>query len=165
MSNTEVSVRAAEPRDLGFMKETLYQAANRPGDNWPPLEESLQEPNNLRFWREFPRRGDLAVIAELDGVPVGAAWIRPFSDDELTAMDDPRVPVLVMAVQEQHRGSGVGGSIMSSLVNLATADGVQAINLTTREYLTAAVHLYERSGFRTAARRGTQLKMRLTLPK
>lgn len=161
--HTRISVRAAESRDLRFMKDMLYQAANRPGDDWPPLEESLQEPNNLRFWRGFPRIGDVGVIAEIDGVPVGAAWIRPFSGDELTGNDDPGVPVLVMAVREQHRGGGVGRRMMSSLVDQATVDGVEAINLTTREYLTAAVRLYESSGFRTVAHRGTQLKMRLTL--
>lgn len=154
-------VRPAEPGDLGFMQQMLYQAANRPGDDWPPFEECVNEPRNSRFWRDFPRDGEVAVIAERGCGPVGAAWIRTFVGDELSPMDEWGIPVLAIAVVEGERGRGVGHRLMTELISAATDRGVTRINLATSLFNMAAVHLYERHGFKEVLRRGDSVQMRL----
>jgi hypothetical protein len=75
-------IRDASPVDLGFVQRMLYEAANRPGTDWPSLEDCIEEPQNRRHWIGLmTRAGDLGVIAELSGTPVGAAWIRRMRDD------------------------------------------------------------------------------------
>lgn len=63
-------LRPATADDTAFLQEMLYQAANRPGEVWPPFGECLHDPRNLRFWVDWPRSGDLGVIAEIVGAPI-----------------------------------------------------------------------------------------------
>lgn len=159
----DITVRQATSDDVEFVQEMLYQAANRPGYEWPSLEESLREPRNVRFWRDFGRAGDLGVIAERDGQPIGAAWIRFFHDDELSPIDDPGVAVLAIGVVESERGRSVGSMLMSQLVELARRAGVRAISLTTGLFNEAALRLYEAHGFTKVFRHGDGVQMRLDL--
>jgi hypothetical protein len=59
-------VRDATRDDLGFVQRMLYEAANRPGTDWPPFEDCMEEPQNRRHWIGLmTRAGALGVIAEL----------------------------------------------------------------------------------------------------
>lgn len=77
-------VHTAEERDLEFLQRMLYEAANRPGDDWPPLEECVNEARFRRFWVSWPRAGDIGVVARDRGAPIGAAWIRRFTGEKLS---------------------------------------------------------------------------------
>ena len=46
-------IRAALVDDLPFIQRMLYEAANRPGEDWPAFEASIQERRNARFWRDW----------------------------------------------------------------------------------------------------------------
>ena len=46
MTDLGLYVRAALADDLPFIQRMLYEAANRPGEDWPALEASIQEPRN-----------------------------------------------------------------------------------------------------------------------
>ena len=163
MSADELSIRLATAEDVEFVREMLYLAANRPGEEWPPLEESLQEPRNVRFWRDFGREGDLGVIAERAGRPVGAAWVRLFGGDELSAIDEPEVAVLAIGVAELERGRGIGGLLMTELIQRARSADMPAISLTTGLFNEAALRLYASHGFAEVFRRGDGVQMRLDL--
>jgi hypothetical protein len=89
-------VRDARPDHLGFVQRMLYEAVNRPGDDWPTFKDCMEEPRNRRHWIGFmTRAGDLGIVAELARRPVGAAWVRRMHGNELRSLDDPGVPVLV----------------------------------------------------------------------
>jgi ribosomal protein S18 acetylase RimI-like enzyme len=141
----------------------LYEAANRPGTEWPDFEVSMEEPRNRRFWSGWMRAGDLGIVAEDDQVQVGAAWIRSLAGDELSPIDDPDVPVLAIGVELHHRGRGVGGLLMDALIAEARAKGVRSISLTTGLFNEAAVRLYRRCGFEEVLRRGDGVQMYLLL--
>src|SRR5262245_66255270 len=97
------------------MKQMLYEAANRPGEDWPPFEESMAEPGNHRFWIDLMLRPtDVGVIAELDGTPIGACWARQFLKDERRPSDEPGVPELAIAVEAAHRGRRAGASLRAA---------------------------------------------------
>ena len=141
----------------------LYEAANRPGTEWPEFEVSMEEPRNRRFWAGWMRAGDLGVVVEEDQIPVGAAWIRSLAGHELSPIDDPDVPVLAIGVELHHRGRGVGGLLMDALIAAARVKGVRSISLTTGLFNDAAVRLYRRRGFEEVLRRGDGVQMRLVL--
>jgi ribosomal protein S18 acetylase RimI-like enzyme len=141
-------IRDASPADLGFMQRMLYEAANRPGIDWPPFEDCIEEPQNRRHWIGLmTRAGDLGVIAELARTPVGAAWIRRMRDDELRPLDDPAVPVLAIGVESEYRGRGIGGRLMTALLGRARDAGTCATDLDTGSFNEAAVKLYHSHGF------------------
>jgi ribosomal protein S18 acetylase RimI-like enzyme len=156
-------VRTAGPEDLAFLKKMLYEAANRPGTEWPPLEQSLNEPWNRRFWIGWPRKGDLGVVAQDGHTPVGAAWLRRFSGAELSPNDDPEVPVLAIAVERDRRGQGIGKELMSELIQRAKRQGIRAIDLTTGLFNEPALRLYRANGFEETNRRGDSVRMRSVL--
>jgi ribosomal protein S18 acetylase RimI-like enzyme len=157
-------VRDANRDDLGFMQRMLYEAANRPGDAWPTFEDSMAERRNRRFWDGLMTRdGDVGVIAELSRRPVGAAWIRRMSDDERGPLDDPAVPVLAIGVASGYRGRGIGGRLMTALVERARNTCAPAIDLTTGSFNEAAVRLYHSRGFLDTGHHGEAIRMRISL--
>jgi ribosomal protein S18 acetylase RimI-like enzyme len=156
-------VRTAGPEDLPFIKKMLYEAANRAGTEWPPLEQSRNEPWNRRFWIGWPRTGDFGVIAQDGHRPVGAAWLRRFSGAELSPNDDPEVPVLAIAVDRDHRGQGVGRELMRALIQQAKRQGIRAIDLVTDLFNDPALRLYRANGFEETFRRGDSVRMRSAL--
>ncbi len=163
LTDLGLHVRAALVDNLSFIQRMLYEAANRPGEHWPALEASVQEPRNARLWRGWVRQGDLGVVAERAGAPVGAARLRVFSGEELGPWDDPGTPVLALAVEPLYGGVGVGRLLMSALIEVALTSGVPAVNLTTGTFNEVAVHLYHSCGFRAVGQPGEAVKMRLAL--
>jgi hypothetical protein len=97
---SDVTVRDSVPEDLVFMKRMLYEAANRAGEEWPPFDVAMDELRNRRFWSGLMTRStDVGVIAEHNGDPIGACWVRQFAEGERGPMDEPGVPVLAIAVE------------------------------------------------------------------
>ena len=163
MTSRGLAVRSADGEDLPFLRRMLYEAANRPGTPWPSFDDSMEEPRNKRFWSGWMREGDIGVVAEQGLVPVGAAWVRRFTGEELSPIDDPEVPVLAIGVEREHRGRGVGGLLMDALIDRAQANSIRAISLTTGVFNDAAMRLYRRRGFDEVLRRGDGVQMRLLL--
>jgi ribosomal protein S18 acetylase RimI-like enzyme len=146
------------------MQRMLYEAANRPGTDWPPFEDCIEEPENRRHWIGWMTRGgDLGVIAELAQTPVGAAWVRRMREDELRPLDDPAVPVLAIGVEAEYRGRGVGGRLMTALLDRARDAGAGAIDLDTGSFNEAAVKLYHSHGFVDIDHYGDGIRMRIVL--
>ena len=163
MTSRGFAVRSADDEDLPFLRRMLYEAANRPGTPWPSFDDSMEEPRNKRFWSGWMREGDIGVVAERGPVPVGAAWVRRFTGEELSPIDDPEVPVLAIGVEREHRGRGVGGLLLDALIDRAQANSIRAISLTTGVFNDAAMRLYRRRGFDEVLRRGDGVQMRLLL--
>jgi ribosomal protein S18 acetylase RimI-like enzyme len=159
----KLNVHDATEADPSFLQRMLYEAANRPDRVWPTFDSSMREPRNIRFWKGFPRAGDIGVVSQDDDTPIGAAWIRHFSGVELRPIYDPDVPVLAIGVEEHYRGRGVGQLLMHELITRARIRGVQAIDLTTGSFNEAAVRLYHSYGFRDTSTSNGSIRMRLTL--
>jgi ribosomal protein S18 acetylase RimI-like enzyme len=159
-----VVVRLVVESDLPFVQRMLYEAANQPTELWPPFEDSMNEPRNRRFWDGLMTRpGDLGVIAEVSDMPIGAAWMRRMGKGERVPGDDPQVPVLVIGVERDQRGRGVGALLIRSLLDRARAARIQAIDLTTSSFNEAAVRLYHAHGFADIGNYGDAIRMRAIL--
>jgi ribosomal protein S18 acetylase RimI-like enzyme len=158
----DVDVRDAVPSDLPFMQLMLYEAANRPGTEWPSFPETMEEPRIVRFWNGLMTRpGDVGVIAEHRGEAIGAAWVRRMGEGERGPLDDPTVPVLAIGIVSSYRGVGIGGLLMKELLDRVRASGERAIDLTTGSFNEAGVRLYHRHGFVDVSQHDTAIRMRL----
>src|SRR5207253_3247859 len=94
------------------------------------------------------RPGDLAVVAEERGRPVGAAWVRLFPADRPGfGFVGERIPELSIADEPDHRRRGLGLALLTALIQEALSAGFPAISLSV-ERDNPALHLYERCGFR-----------------
>ena len=143
-----MNIRPATTDDAEFLKKMLYEAAAWNPD-WPREQvlEALADPVLERFHRAWGRRGDLGVIAELEGVPVGAAWFRVFSADEPGhGFVDEETPELGIAVEPLHRRKGIGETLLRALISEARQQGFKALSLSVAVHNRSRM-MYERAGF------------------
>jgi len=98
--------------------------------------EVLEEPR-----RHIIDKGGVILFVEADGIGViGTAALRPAGGRafELTKM----------AVSEAARGMQAGGFLLSAIIARARQIGADPLYLLTNRKCEAAIHLYERAGFR-----------------
>ena len=96
---------------------------------------------------DFSRRGDLARVAEEDRTRLGAAWCRCFTRAEHSwGFLDETTPEVGIAVEAAHRGKGLGGALLASLIEAARADGWGSLSLCTTQG-GGEERLYVRAGF------------------
>jgi ribosomal protein S18 acetylase RimI-like enzyme len=103
------------------------------------------------------------MIAIDQGFPVGAAWYRLFKPDRRGyGFVDEQTPELSIAVVPSRRGAGIGGELMTGLLERARREGYAAISLSVAKD-SPAVGLYERYGFERVDERDGAVTMRADL--
>jgi len=139
-------LRLAHAHDEPFLLTMLFYAAH--ADHEPEARPSqlLTDPALAHYVVGFGRPGDLGVVAEGEGGPLGAAWVRLLAGDDRGygwVADD--TPELVVAVAPRIVAGGLGTRMMREL--LARARGhYPAISLSVRQD-NPARRLYLRLGF------------------
>jgi hypothetical protein len=105
-------VRRATAEDAPFMADMLVEAANLSAE-WKKKKSRLRvlsAPATAHYVAGWPRDTDLGVIAEADGAPVGAAWLRflPATDPGygFVAPDVPELTIGVAGDWRPGRGPG-----------------------------------------------------------
>ena len=156
-----ILLRESRRADLPFLQEMLYEAVFwRAGANRPSLQEGLAYPEvrkALADWGE--RDGDIAVVATVDAAPIGASWLRFWTDDNFEiGYIDETIPVLAIGVHRDYRHQGVGGRMIRWLLDYAAKHAIQRISLSVSKD-NYALHLYRQQGFLEYADRGDAFTM------
>jgi len=144
-----------------FLRDTLHHAYY-----WKERKPDAGElPGPVQLYvKAWGRTGDAAVIAVLDGFPVGAAWYRLFkSGSPGYGFVDEQTPELAIAVVPNARGKGVGGALLQALVSRAAAEGFPALSLSVDMHNEGAIALYEHHGFERVEQKDDSLTMRARL--
>lgn len=154
------TLRPADAADAAFLLRMLVAAvAWRPGTVAPSADDVLAAPELAHYVAGWPRTDDLGVVADVEGRPVGAAWLRHFpADDPGYGFVDPAVPELSVGVEPDWRGRGVGTRLIEALLHAAGAAGVTAVSLSV-EPQNPALRLYERLGFARVGGTGGSLTL------
>src|SRR5699024_3824064 len=75
-----------------------------------PEPEIVEQPELKRYvegWMKHP--GDLGFLAEENGKPIGAAWLRCWTDNQRGyGFVNEATPELSLSILPDHRGRGVG---------------------------------------------------------
>jgi GNAT superfamily N-acetyltransferase len=141
-------VRRATAEDAPFMADMLVEAANWSAD-WEKKSRRrvLSAPATAHYIAGWPRDTDLGVIAEADGAPAGAAWLRFFSAaDPGYGFVAPDVPELTIGVAGDWRGRGAGRALLQALAGQARSAGIRQISLSV-ERRNFARRLYLSEGY------------------
>ena len=151
-----ILLRRSQLSDIPFLRSMLYEAVFwRAGANGPSFEEGLAYPEvsqALTDWGE--RDGDIAVVATVDSIPVGAAWLRFWTDSNfINGYVDEATPVLVIGVHRDYRHQGIGGRLIEWLVDYASRYSIQRISLSVSKD-NFALNLYRQQGFLEYADKG-----------
>ena len=136
-----------------FLRKMLYEAVFwRESVDKPSFEEGLAYPDvskALADWGE--RDGDIAVVAITNSIPVGAAWIRFWTDDNfMRGYIEEETPVLVIAVHPEYQHQGIGKDLLNWLTKYASENSIQKISLMVSKD-NYAINLYKQQGFQEYA--------------
>lgn len=148
--SSPVTIRPLTASDGPFLREALYHALYIPSHQSPPPRSILQEPALAIYIAGWGRAGDMGTIAEADGEPVGACWMRLWQGHERGyGYIDAQTPELSLSVLPEWRRRGIGTRLLSEALTIA---GKQyptiSLSVTTSN---PALRLYSRFGFRTLA--------------
>jgi len=144
----QVRHRPLVAADEAFMWEIVYEAAHVFEEDGVGTAEMRSNPDLYRHVAGWGRSGDLGVVAEIDGVARGAAWLRLLvgTEREVAEYVDELIPELVIAVLPGHEGRGIGTALLTAL--LEAAFGMYPAIMLTARASNPAIRLYERLGFR-----------------
>jgi len=139
----DVVVRRGGAQDVRFLRDMLHHAYY-----WKERKPDAGPGPVQLYVKAWGRPGDAAVIALLDGFPVGAAWFRLFKESSPGyGFVDEQTPELAVAVVPSARGKGVGSALLTALLDRAGADGHEALSLSVDRHNAGAIALYEQFGF------------------
>jgi GNAT superfamily N-acetyltransferase len=159
-----IEIREAHADDVAFIWSMVVEAVNWDPDGLVLSPEVIAaQPTVDRYVAAWPRPTDIGVVAEADGVPIGACWLRFFDATGpgygFLAED---IPELAIGVAPGWRGRGVGGRLIEALIGRARARAIGAISLSV-DAVNPARRLYERCGFQPVVEHGDAVTMRLDL--
>ena len=151
-----LQLRLGSTTDLDFLEEMLFEAFFwDPSTKRPSFASFRDGPEFSKLLAGWKRRGDRAVIAEENGVRIGAAWFRLWTPElHSYGFVDAITPEIAMAVRTDYRSKGLGRRLLDALVQTARADGFPALSLSVSP-LNFARQLYESAGFRKVGESGT----------
>lgn len=140
------NIRPLTPSDQTHLWHWLHLALWDP----PPAplrpREVLELPAVRIYAENWGRAGDVGVVTEVNGAPVGACWMRLIPNQQGLAYVDERTPQLGIALEQAHHGKGYGRAMLEAAIQAAWAAGFPAVSLTVHPE-NPAIALYTKCGF------------------
>jgi GNAT superfamily N-acetyltransferase len=146
-----VTIRPFVPADQHAVRRLVLAGL---GDHFGAIDETLN-PDLDDIRRHYGNPGDRFVVAERDGVIVGAGAL---------ITENPGVGRLVrMSVSRAERGRGIGRRLVHHLADAARDRGDARLLIETNDDWTDAIALYRSCGFVEFDRRDGDIHMALEL--
>jgi GNAT superfamily N-acetyltransferase len=126
-------VKTTDPEVLPLYADFVEEADGELGleslaETGQPPPADLDPPNGV------------LLLARVGGEPAGLAGVRHLDTDV--------AEVKSMYVVREHRGRGLGGTLLRAVERIAAEHGCTRTRLDTSDYLTEAIGLYRATGYR-----------------
>jgi len=103
---------------------------------------TLLEPSDYALLDVYRHRRSAYFVAVMDGQVLGGAGIFPLTDQDWGTCELQR-----MYIRRQHRGRGVGQSLLDACLDSARSLGFERCFAETVSEMSTAITFYERNGF------------------
>lgn len=91
----------------------------------------------------YIRRGGMAFFAVEQACVMAVCLVSPAAADSKDVWE-----IHKLAADEKYQGHGAGSAVLKACIEYAAANGAKKLVLCTNHILKAAIHLYEKAGFR-----------------
>ena len=137
-------IREINEEEIKLLDRFLYLAIYVHKGEVPPPFGIIYKPELQVYVKNLGKEdNDHILIAEADDKIVGAVWVRIM--DDYCHIDD-ETPSLIISVEKEYRGKGIGRSLLSSMLSLLSKYGYKAVSLSCQKE-NYAVSLYKSLGF------------------
>lgn len=143
----EIGFRPLTSEDQDQLWDWLHIALWDPPPAGLRPREVLQDPGVRIYVEDWGQPGDVGVVAVLNGVDIGACWMRLLPVGVGLASVDEHTPQLGIALLPEYQRQGYGNQLMRAALEAATSAGYRQVSLTVHPD-NPAVALYERCGFK-----------------
>ena len=149
-------IRNIRPEEILVLEDFLYEAIFIP-EGVPAPPRSIIENEDLQVYvRDFGKMADdRCLVAEVDGVIVGAVWTRVMND---YGHIDNQTPSLAISLYKDYRGKGIGTELLMRMIDLLRNDGYSGVSLSVQK-ANYALRMYQKAGFEVVEYRGEEVLM------
>ncbi|MFK0275781.1 GNAT family N-acetyltransferase [Ensifer sp. NPDC090286] len=135
---SDISIRAARAVDF----EAISALMSQPGIRSGTLRQPFSNPEQTRKWLETLSDDSIVIVAERAGRILGLAGLHRSKGRRHHSA------ALGISVDDNHRGEGIGKSLLTALIDAADNWlGISRIELTVFTDNEPAIALYRKAGF------------------
>lgn len=136
-------IREIRESEYQILSDFLYEAIFIPDGVEAPPRSIIRRSELQVYVSGFGKKDDCCLVAEVDGVIVGAVWTRIM--DDYGHVDDT-TPSFAIALYKDFRGLGIGTALMEKMLVLLRERGYQKASLSVQK-VNYAYRLYLKVGF------------------
>lgn len=136
--------RQMNSQEYPLLDEFLYQAIFLPKGVPAPDRSIIQLPELQLYVKDFGQfLGDEAMVVDIDGQVVGAAWCRIIDD---YGHLDNETPSLAMSLLPAYRGQRIGTELLKAFLKYLSRKGYRKVSLSVQKE-NYACDMYRNAGF------------------
>jgi ribosomal protein S18 acetylase RimI-like enzyme len=156
----KISYRPIRKSEYGFLRDMLYEALFVPVGEERHPKAIVDLPEIRKYVSDWnPEKGDVAIVALVEGELIGAIWARRFKpENKGYGYVDPETPEISMAIKQVFRNQGIGTELLKQIAHTCQERGADRISLSV-DKRNPAKQLYLRSGFEFYEDAGTAFTM------
>lgn len=141
-------IREIKQEELSLLDNFLYEAIFQ-HENTPRLpKEIIFNPEIYIYVKDFGKPDDLCLLAEIQGIVVGAVWTRILSGEiKGYGNIDNSTPEFAISICKEFRNLGIGTALMKNMLKLLHLKGYPKVSLAVQKD-NYAVKMYCNLGFR-----------------
>lgn len=142
-----IKIREINNSEISQLGNFLYEAIYITEGQEKTERELINQPELMRYIKDFGQTNDICLVAELDGYLVGAIWTRIFKGTEHGyGHVDSNTPELSMSVLPKYQQKGIGTKLLREMIDRLINCNYKQVSLSVDKH-NNALRLYQRFGF------------------
>lgn len=136
-------IRKIKSNEYTVLDDFLYEAIFIPNGIQPPPKSIIEKPELQIYVKNFGKKDDYCLVAEIDNKIVGAVWVRIM--DDYGHIND-NTPSLAISLYKDFRGQGIGTALLDSILSLLKSENYEKVSLSVQKE-NYAYKMYLKAGF------------------
>ncbi|MCI9414884.1 MAG: GNAT family N-acetyltransferase [Clostridiales bacterium] len=137
-------IRELVKEEYRLLEDFLYEAIFVPEGIPAPPKSIIRLPELQVYIKDFGKgKDDIALVAEVGTMAVGAVWARVMDD---YGHIDNETPSLAISLYKEYRGKGIGTALIKEMLAVLKKRGYRQTSLAVQK-ANYAVKMYRKTGF------------------